>query len=201
MSLRLSSAKLISVIGPPAAGKTTLAEHLARELPSRLILEDYAANPFLAESFTGSADMRLPSQLYFLVSRVKQLAAGCWPDSGLAVSDYGFCQDRIYARLLLNADDFEVYSQVAGRVSGMVHAPQLLICLDAPVGQLLRRIADRGRDYEKAMTAQFLADMQREYNALPASAGCPAVRVDTQAVDIRDAAQRAGLILAIRAKL
>jgi deoxyadenosine/deoxycytidine kinase len=68
------AAKLISIIGPVAVGKTTLAEALARELPGDVLYEDYASNPFLAESFTTQAELMLPSQLYFLLSRVRQLS-------------------------------------------------------------------------------------------------------------------------------
>ena len=70
------SAALISIIGPPAVGKTTLAALLAAKLPAELIREDYAGNPFLADSYAGSEQARLPGQLYFLLSRVGQLRQG-----------------------------------------------------------------------------------------------------------------------------
>ncbi|RKY23662.1 MAG: deoxynucleoside kinase, partial [Planctomycetota bacterium] len=40
------AAKLISIIGPVAVGKTTLAECLAAQLPAEILYEDYAGNPF-----------------------------------------------------------------------------------------------------------------------------------------------------------
>ena len=97
------SAKLVSIIGPVASGKTLLAEKLSAELPAGLIREDYAGNPFLADSWAGQDDKLLAGQLYFLMSRVKQLALSAWPDDGTFVSDYGFCQDRIFAEIRLCA--------------------------------------------------------------------------------------------------
>ncbi len=195
------SAKLISVIGPPAAGKTTLAEYLATALPGELIREDYTGNPFLSESYIGDADSRLPNELYFLISRVRQLSAADWPSSGTFVSDYGFCQDPMFARLLLSEEDFRLYQRVAHRCERFVHPPDLLVCLDASAEVLLARIAERGREYEKTMTIEFLSAMRTEYDTLPAWATCPTVTIDTEAADIRDAEQCEKLLPTIREKL
>lgn len=194
-------AKLISVVGPPAAGKTTLAEILAAELPAQLIREDYQGNPFLAESYTGSAEFRLPSQLYFLMSRLKQLSAAEWPASGVYVSDFGFCQDHIFANLCLGKEDFRIYQLVACHVPHLVHSPRLMVCLDASVETLLSRIAERGRAFERAINGEFLSAMREDYNTVTAWAGCPVVIVDTEAVDVRNAEQRAQLLAAVRQKL
>lgn len=195
------TASLISIIGPPTSGKTTLAEHLADELPARLIREDYAGNPFLAESYMGSPDARLPGQLYFLLSRVKQLYKADFPAKGLVVSDYGFCQDRIYARLRLTEVDFHVYQGIAARVGQLVQPPKLMIHLDAPAETLLERIARRGRDYEKVMTERFLSDMRADCQTASADAHCPVMTVDTDSLDIRDSGQLAELTAAVMEKL
>ncbi len=195
------SAKLISVIGPPAAGKTTLAEHLAAELPAQMIRESYSENPFLVDSYVGCDDARLPGQLYFLFSRLKQLSKAHWTSEGLFVSDYGFCQDRIFAKLRLGEDDFRTYQRVAHRTAPLVHQPELMICLDASVETLLARITERGRDYETALTGELLASFRRQYDTIPAWADCPVVTVDTEVVDVRDPHETEKLISAIRTKL
>jgi len=194
--------RLVSIVGPPASGKTTLAEGLAEELPATLVREDYAGNPFLAESYVGSRRARLPGQLYFLLSRVKQLSRPAPGDGGVAaVSDYGFCQDAIYAHLRLDGPDLDIYKVVAERVGSLVHPPDVMIFLDAPTPVLLERIAGRGRRYEAAMTASFLDEMRRRYSEVRAGLICPAVSIDTQAVDVRDQRQRAGVVQAVRERL
>jgi deoxyguanosine kinase len=195
------SAKLISVIGPPASGKTTLAEYLATELPAGMIKEDYYDNPFLEESYVGADDARLPGQLHFLFSRIRQLAETNWPAAGLFVSDYGFCQDRIFARLRLSEADFDIYRRIADRTPSLVHSPQVLICLDAAADSLMARIAERARGYERAFTPELLAEMRNEYNQVESWADCPVICIDTDAVDIRDASKRAKLICRIREAL
>lgn len=195
------AARLISIIGPPAVGKTTLAEHLAAEMPAELIREDYARNPFLAASFGGSVEARLPSQLYFLMSRVQQLWRAAWPAGGLYVSDYGFCQDRIYAATRLAGDDLRAYRRVAGRLAGLVRRPDVLVHLDAPEEVLLERIARRGRAFERAMDKAFLARMRTAYNQVVPEQATGVVRVDCRQADLLDADHRRRLIVEIQQRL
>jgi len=185
------SAKLISIIGPPAAGKTTLARALCADLGARLIREDWDGNPFLAKSYDGDAQWRLPGQLYFLESRLGQLAQATWPVDGLAVSDYGFCQDRIFARQRLTTAEFDLYERLANRLDPLVHPPDVVVHLDASAGLLMERIAARGRQFERVMDEGFLASMREAYNQAAATLICPVVRVDCDRTDLRiDAARR-----------
>lgn len=194
-------AKLISIIGAPASGKTTLAERLSAELPAALIREDYAGNPFLAESYVGQPQARLPGQMYFLMSRVGQLSMLNWPDEGLAVSDYGFCQDRIFARQRLSADDMRLYDRLARRVEGLVRPPDVMIHLDAAVETLMERIALRGREFEHAMDGSFLAAMCEAYKHASAEQACPVITVNCDATDLRRDAPRAELVERVRQAL
>lgn len=195
------SAKLISIIGPPAVGKTTLAEFLAAELPAEIRREDYEGNPFLADSYTGRAEARLPAQLCYLLSRVRQLSRWNWPSDGTVVTDYGFCQDRIYARAQLTDDELELYDRLAARVEGLVRRPDVTVRLDATPETLLKRIARRGRAFEKTMTADFLQSMRQAYNGLSAPAVGAEIRVDCDSVDLRAAAVRQEMIAEIRRAL
>jgi deoxyguanosine kinase len=180
------SAALVSIIGPPAVGKSTLAELLCRELPATLIREDWQGNPFLAASYAGDASTRLPGQMYFLLSRVSQLAEMTWPEEGLLVSDYGFCQDRIFARRRLGRDELAAYEEVARRLARVVHPPDLLIHLDATPSMLMGRLAVRGRDFERVMDEEFLADMRAEYGRAALEALCPVIELDCDSADFRE---------------
>ena len=194
-------APLLSIIGLPASGKTTLAELLAMELPARLVREDYEGNPFLAESYSGPEEMRLPAQVFYLLSRVSQLSAGHWPERGTFVGDYGFCQDRVYAALRLSPEDLAVYEVLHARVAPLVHPPKAMVYLDAEPRVLLERIAARGRAFEKAITADFLSAMRDAYNDLVKVAECPVLTVRCDEVDLRNHRPRAELIKRIRTVL
>ena len=191
------SALLISIIGPPAVGKTTLAEAMAKELPAEIIYEDYAGNPFLADFFLGRKEFALPAQLYFLFSRLSQLSSGALSGETV-VSDYGFCQDAVYAAGNLSKDDLAVYHRLAGAVVETVKPPDLLIHLDGDEDILLERIARRGRRYEKAFDADFLTRMRDAYREVVAAADCPVINIDVGEVDLRQESSRAELVRNIR---
>ena len=195
------SATLISIIGPVGCGKTTLAANLARVLGGECIREAFASNPFLAGACRGQAEARLPAQLYFLLSRAGQLAASEWPAGGLFVSDYGFCQDRLFAKTKLSPDEFALYEPIHERLAANVHPPALLILLDAPEAELLRRIAARGRDFEQAITGEFLRDQRTAYRDLAAAATCPVMRVENHVTDLREPAALAALAEEVRRML
>ena len=195
------SAVLVSVIGPPAVGKTTLAALLSLDLPATLIREDWQGNPFLADSYAGDASARLPGQMFFLLSRVAQLAAHAWPREGAFVSDYGFCQDRVFARQRLGPEDFAAYDAVARRLERVVRPPDVLIHLDAASATLLARLAARGRDFERVMDEEFLAAMRDEYTRAAAEAPCPVIAFDCDAADFREPSVRRALVAAIQKAL
>ena len=195
------SARLVSIIGPPAAGKTTLAEILAAELPAEVIYEDYTGNPFLAESYLGKDEAKLPAQLYYLMSRASQLSLLSWPAEGVRVSDYGFCQDRIYASLKLSEAEMGLYDRVAGRLEKLIKRPDLVIHLDAGEDGLLRRIADRGRKFERAMTGEFVASIREAYDGIAPGLGCEVIKVNCDETDLRDEAGRAELLERVRRQI
>lgn len=192
------SAALVSVIGPPGVGKTSLANALGQAWSARVIHEDYQSNPFLAESYLGRGDLNLPSQLYFLLSRTRQLNRAVWPGEGVVVADYGFCQDRIFAAENLSPPELRIYKDLAGRCEPLVVPPTVLVHLDAPVEELLRRIRGRGRNYESAFGEGFLERMRNAYDTLMAPAGGRLLRVDTTQVDIREPGPLEELMQTIR---
>ncbi len=195
------SAVLISIIGPPAVGKTTLAEALAVKLPAEIIYEDYTGNPFLADFFLGRRQFALPAQLYFLFSRLSQLNPAAFSSAETVVSDYGFCQDAAYAAANLPESDMAVYHRLAGAVEKIVKPPDLLIHLDGAENILLERIARRGRRYEATFTADFLARMRRAYREIVAKADCPVIGIDVGEVDLREESVRKKLLRDVREAL
>jgi hypothetical protein len=71
-----------------------------------------------------------------------------------------------------------------------VPKPDLVLYLTAPVDVLMERIAARGRDYERSITADYLAELDLRYRSYFASyTDAPVLIVDTTRIDFRDAAQ------------
>ena len=63
----------IAIEGNIGAGKTTLAKKLAIDFNSRLILEQFAENPFLPKFYVNPEKHAFPLELSFLAERYQQL--------------------------------------------------------------------------------------------------------------------------------
>ncbi len=169
--------QVISVAGVIGVGKTTLAQGLAKQLDCKLLLEPYDTNPFLPEVYAGKKELALDCQLYFLTSRAEQLNHRSLRQGQIAVSDYIFNQERIYASRLLNAQQLALYEQIYKPLSGRVTAPVLVIYLQDSVQKCLERIHERNRPYEQKIELQFLQALGSDYERLFAEwKVCPVIR-------------------------
>ena len=63
----------ITIEGNIGAGKTTLANILSAKLNARLILEEFADNPFLPKFYEKPEQFAFPLELFFMAERYKQL--------------------------------------------------------------------------------------------------------------------------------
>jgi len=72
----------ITIEGNIGAGKTTLAHLLSKRLDARLILEEFADNPFLPKIYENPKQFAFPLELFFMAERYKQLkdmlSRICW---------------------------------------------------------------------------------------------------------------------------
>ena len=65
----------IVVEGPIGVGKTSLAKRLADTFNTEIMLESVSDNPFLPGFYENPKASALPTQLYFLFQRAKQIEA------------------------------------------------------------------------------------------------------------------------------
>ena len=65
--------KHIAIAGNIGAGKTTLANLLSKHYNARLILEQFADNPFLPKFYENQDQYAFPLELFFMAERYKQL--------------------------------------------------------------------------------------------------------------------------------
>ena len=188
---------LISVIGPMAAGKTTLAQMLSSDLEAELIYEDFAGNPFITAATAGDP-WTLPSQMYFLLSRVDQLSPKKMFDLKPTVADYGFCQDRIYAEILLEGEDLLAYKHLYSQFNKLIVQPSVLIHCDASLDVLMDRIARRGRDFEAAVDRSFVKELRDRHFELQIDEKCQLVNYDTSNAEAEDGSRYNRLLEEIR---
>ena len=157
--------RYIVVEGPIGVGKTALARRLAHSLSADLVLEEVQANPFLERFYRDGRSSPMPTQLFFLFERARQIEDLRQSDlfTNVRIADYLFAKDRLFAELNLDAEELKLYDQIADKLAVEPPTPDLVIYLQASVDVLLERIARRGIAHERLIDRRYLERLGDAY--------------------------------------
>ena len=161
----MTESRYIVIEGPIGVGKTSLARRLAHSLDSELLLEEAEANPFLERFYHNPRSAALPTQLFFLFQRARQIEELRQADifSDTRISDFLIEKDRLFAEINLDRHELSLYDRVFESLDIESPAPDLVVYLQAPVDTLLFRIASRGVDYERRIARHYLERLNEAY--------------------------------------
>jgi deoxyadenosine/deoxycytidine kinase len=164
--LSFTKIKYIAIEGVIGAGKTSLARMIAEKLNAKLVLESFEDNPFLEKFYKNPRRYALHTQMYFLLSRYKQLLELRQDDlfHNYIISDYIFEKDKIFAYLNLADDELELYEKMVAFIERNLQTPDLVIYLQSTVERLMANINKRGRAAEKTMSETYIKDLNEAYN-------------------------------------
>jgi len=158
--------RFLVIEGNIGAGKTTLAKMIAEELDAKLVLEQFADNPFLPKFYDDQERYSFPLELSFLADRYYQIKKQVFnPDlfHSLLVADYFFAKSAIFAQNTLKDDEYRLFRQIFDIVFESMPKPDLYVYLHADTNQLLKNIKLRGRDYEQNISAEYLEKIKGGY--------------------------------------
>lgn len=156
----------IAIEGNIGAGKTTLAKKLSVDFNSRLILEQFAENPFLPKFYDNPEKHAFPLELSFLAERYQQLKNELGKQDifkPTIVSDYYFLKSLIFAKANLIEDEYGLYSKLFHIINDSLPKPDLFVYLYHDVERLQQNIKKRGRNYEQSIPDEYLIKIQNTY--------------------------------------
>jgi deoxyguanosine kinase len=162
---RTASPGYLAVEGPIGVGKTSLARRLSEAFGSKLLLESPEENPFLERFYQSPARFALPTQLFFLFQRARQieeLKQGDMFRPGY-VTDFMLEKDAIFARVNLHDDELRLYEQVYTQLRLQLPVPDKVVYLQAPTDVLMERIRRRDARYERLIEREYIQNIVDAY--------------------------------------
>lgn len=178
--------RFITIEGNIGAGKTTLATLLSKHYDARLVLEQFADNPFLPKFYEKPEQYAFPVELFFMAERFKQLKELIQQTDlfqQLTISDYLFTKCLLFAKVTLPADEYRLYQRLFDIIHQQLLQPDLLVYLHAPVSKLQQNIRIRNRSYEQNIPDSYLQDLQDTYTHYLKNQSIPTLIVDVTQAD------------------
>ncbi len=162
----MSEIRYIAIEGVIGAGKTSLANILAKKMGAKIILEEFETNPFLSKFYDDRKRYAFQTQMFFLVNRFKQQQELNQGDlfSEFIVSDYIFSKDNIFAYMNLSGDELKLYETLFPQLQRDLRKPDLVIYLQASTDRLMYNIKKRNRKIEKGITKSYIRELSEAYN-------------------------------------
>ncbi len=156
------------VAGNIGVGKSTLVKIMHERMGWEPFYEAVVENPYLADFYADMPRWAFHSQMFFLTRRLHshhQLLQR----NGTVVQDRSVYEDaEVFARNLflqgrMSERDYATYSDMYDVLKLFLPPPDLVVYLEASVETLMRRIAVRGREYEKGIERSYLTQLNELY--------------------------------------
>jgi deoxyguanosine kinase len=157
--------KYICVEGNIGAGKTSFCQMVKSEHNCKLILEQFADNPFLPLFYKDPQRYAFTVELFFMTERYKQLQAELSQELfyDFTISDYTFIKTLLFAKKNLPDNEFVLFQKMYAILAQTFPSPDLLVYFHRDVEKLQHNIAKRGRNYETDISNNYLTGIQHAY--------------------------------------
>ncbi|MDB5036660.1 MAG: Deoxyadenosine/deoxycytidine kinase [Bacteriovoracaceae bacterium] len=187
--------EFIAIAGNIGSGKSSLTTLLSQKFGWKPYYEIVETNPYLADFYKDMKRWSFHLQMFFLTKRFQH-------QQELIRSETTVLQDRtiyedaeIFAKNLylhgkMEERDYRTYAGHFNLMTSFLKVPDLLIYLKADVKTLMERIALRGRDYERTIPAEYLTQLNTQYEAWTSSYNKGRIlRIDVSKLDFVNSAK------------
>lgn len=179
----------VAIAGNIGVGKSTLTTLLAQRFGWEPSLEAVEENPYLADFYTDMPRWSFNSQAFFLSRRLEQhylllQRKGSVLQDRTVYEDAEVFAQSLYRQGHMTGRDWQTYYSLYSVLSLLLKPPHLVVYLRASVPTLLRRIAQRGRDFERSISSEYLTSLNDLYDEWVATFSlCPIITVETDNLD------------------
>ena len=181
--------KFVAVAGNIGVGKSTLVNMLCQRLGWQPFYEPEAINPYLADFYEDMTAWGFHSQIFFLTHRLR-LHQEVVHYSDSVIQDRSIYEDaeifahNLYQQGHFSERDYDTYRTLYESLAEFLPPPDLVVYLRASVPTLLTRITRRDRDYERAIPAAYLEQLNQLYeNWIANFILCPVLTVPADDLD------------------
>ena len=193
--------RFIAIAGNVGVGKSTLTILLSQRMGWTPFFEAVDDNPYLADFYEEMQRWSFHSQIFFLSRRLRHHRALIdHPNS--VIQDRSVYEDaEVFARNLFNQGhmterDYRSYRELYEVLTSFLPPPDLVVYLRASVPTLVRRIRQRGREYEREISPDYLAQLNALYEDwIDAFNLCPILTVPADSLDYVALPQHLDLVI------
>jgi len=160
--------RFMAVAGNIGVGKSTLVTLLSERLGWEPFYEPVGENPYLADFYRDMRAWSFHSQIFFLTRRLR-IHRQLMDHPTSAIQDRSVYEDaevfalNLYRQGLIHVRDYSSYRELYLVLTEFLQPPDLVIYLRANVNTLVERIQSRGRDYERQISPEYLAQLNELY--------------------------------------
>lgn len=164
----MSSNYFFALAGNIGVGKTTWTTLLSERFNWRPYFEKVVENPYLADFYHDMERWSFHSQIFFLTQRFKahleiqRTTLTCIQDRTIFEDGEVFARN-LFLNKVMTEKDYRNYQDLYTTIIDSLRFPDLIIYLRASIWTLISRIRKRGRDYERTISKEYLAQLNHAY--------------------------------------
>lgn len=160
---RIKHYKYICIEGNIGAGKSTLAKALTKTLNATYIPEQFEHSIILPLFYNEPKKYAYALELEFLYNRFKQLQTIDLTNK-IIISDYCFKKCLWFAKNNLTTKEYSQFKLLFNKLEKLLPKPDIIIHLKPTVKALKTNINKRGRVFERAISTNYLNNINKIYS-------------------------------------